>query len=104
MPSPRTQLTADKELLSTAVPLAVAFCKHLGPLYLPQPSSEAQGPTPAEASATYGERGTIITPSTSERFRKLLAAYYEALGKRAVKDHTVRNSLVDVEAPSDDSR
>jgi regulator of nonsense transcripts 2 len=82
-----TQLTADKDLLPTSVPLAVAFSKHLALLYLPQVSADAQDPTPAEA--VNGERDAI-SASVKDKCRKLLVAYYEALGKRAVKDHLVR--------------
>ena len=91
------QLTADKELLITSVPLAVAFTKYLGPAFLPTanasagPDNSPAGPTPAEAEALKPREGDddLVPIATKDKFRKLLVAYYDALSRRAIKDHTV---------------
>lgn len=86
------QLTADKELLVISIPLAVAFTKHLGTTFLPAPSTPSEGeqPTPAEAAAAPAPNSEpTVSSATKAKFKKLLAAYYEALSRRAVKDHTV---------------
>lgn len=72
----------------------MAFTKHLGQTFLPspgEPDGEEAGPTPAEA--TSGDNATVpvesVSASEKDKFKKLLTAYYEALSRRAVKDHTV---------------
>lgn len=72
----------------------MAFTKHLGPIFLPTASdaeASATGPTPAEAAEPSSEQTDVSDISLQERekFKKLLTAYYEALSRRAVKDHTV---------------
>lgn len=86
-----TQLTADKELLAISIPLAVAFTKHLGQVFLPNPTDDetAAGPTPAEATEGKDAIASTITSQEKDKFKKLLTAYYDALSRRAVKDHTV---------------
>ena len=88
------QLTADKELLAISIPLAVAFTKHLGQIFLPglgDLEASANGPTPAEAADDNPdvEKEVVLSPQEKDKFKKLLTAYYEALARRAVKDHTV---------------
>lgn len=89
------QLTADKELLAISIPLAVAFTKHLGQTFLPGQSetedAAAAGPTPAEASNGGNDASSdaLLSIQEKDKFKKLLMAYYEALSRRAIKDHTV---------------
>lgn len=104
------QLTSDKEALPLVAPLAIAFAKHLGTLYLPPPPSSASAGAPTSDSnpestdefptlAAAGERGTPEEPSVvalvpreiKDKFRKLLVAYFDALGKREQKLHLVRS-------------
>ncbi|KAK9898934.1 ARM repeat-containing protein [Cystobasidium minutum MCA 4210] len=86
----RDLLTADKELLAISIPLAVAFTKHLGQAFLPPPSAapDAAGPTPAESSDDVNTTAASVPIAEKDKFRKLLMAYYDALSRRAVKDHT----------------
>jgi regulator of nonsense transcripts 2 len=105
----RKQLTSDKEALPLVAPLAIAFAKHLGPLYLPPPPASSSGAAtanpestdefPALAAAAAGEGGAseessavapLVPREIKDKFRKLLVAYFEALGKREQKLHLVR--------------
>lgn len=85
------QLTADKELLAISIPLAVAFTKHLGQVFLPNATDDgiAEGPTLAEATEGKDTIASAVTSQEKDKFKKLLTAYYDALSRRAVKDHTV---------------
>lgn len=90
------KLTAGKDSLAVAAPLAIAFAKHLGPIYLP-PVSAATGTAsdahdfPTLAQAAEGEaEDAIVTRETKDKFRKLLLAYLDALGRREAKEHIVR--------------
>ena len=87
------KLTADKDSLALAAPLGIAFAKHLGHLYLPPlasaTSSDPDFPTLAEATEPESE-DTIVTREVRDKFRKLLVAYLDALGRREGKDHIVR--------------
>ncbi|GAA5985262.1 hypothetical protein JCM10908_002591 [Rhodotorula pacifica] len=95
----RDLLTSDKEALPLVAPLAIAFAKHLGPLYLPPAPSSSSDPaqdsavdfpaldgvnTPAEEG---GGGGELVPREIKDKFRKLLVAYFEALGKREQKLH-----------------
>lgn len=90
------QLTADKDLLVASIPLATAFTKNLGSTFLPAASlTEESQPTPAETAALESaEAGKLVSMATKDKFRKLLGAYYEALSRRAVRDHTVSRAKV----------
>ena len=82
-------MTADKDLLVVSIPLATAFTKNMGANFLPPAtSSESQQPTPAEGTADANE-AELVSLATKEKFRKLLVAYYEALSRRAIREHTV---------------
>ncbi|KAG0661052.1 hypothetical protein C6P46_004159 [Rhodotorula mucilaginosa] len=102
----RDLLTSDKEALPLVAPLAIAFAKHLGPLYLPPPPASSSGAAtanpestdefPALAAAAAGEGGAseessavapLVPREIKDKFRKLLVAYFEALGKREQKLH-----------------
>ena len=91
------QLTADKEALALAAPLGIAFAKHLGHLYLPLLSPAADTSThdfPTLAQASEGEpEDAIVTREVKDKFRKLLLAYLDALGRREGRDHVVRPLL-----------
>lgn len=92
------QLTSDKEALPLVAPLAIAFAKHLGPLYLP-PASPDSDSTDSVAN-DFPELGAggdqpesdeaIVPRDVKDKFRKLLVAYFEALGKREQKLHLAR--------------
>lgn len=92
-----SQLTSDKDLLALSIPLAVSFVKYLGSFFLPVVSLSAEGkpstdPTPAESMETglhAQNDGSIVGASQKEKFKKLLTAYYDALSRRSVRDHTV---------------
>ncbi|POY76480.1 hypothetical protein BMF94_0681 [Rhodotorula taiwanensis] len=94
----RDLLTSDKEALPLVAPLAIAFAKHLGPLYLP-PASPDSGSTDSVAN-DFPELGAggdqpesdeaIVPRDVKDKFRKLLVAYFEALGKREQKLHLAR--------------
>lgn len=85
------QLTADKELLIASIPLAVGFTKHLGGIFMPSSSQEsAAKPTPAQAASVPSDSvDQSVSITQKEKFRKLLTAYYDALSRRAVREHTV---------------
>ncbi|GAA98251.1 uncharacterized protein L969DRAFT_342336 [Mixia osmundae IAM 14324] len=70
----RDLLTADKDALVASIPLAVSFAKHLSPLYL--------------STAPEEDAGSVVQPAEKAKFRQLLSAYYDALSKRSVKEHT----------------
>ncbi|GAA6010941.1 hypothetical protein JCM10207_004002 [Rhodosporidiobolus poonsookiae] len=88
-------LTSDKEALATVAPLAIAFAKHLGALYLPpadSPSSaDAAAPSthdfPSLSSATSETDDALVPRDQRDKFRKLLVAYFDALGKREQRLH-----------------
>lgn len=110
-PARLEQLTSDKEALPLVAPLAIAFAKHLGPLYLPPPPSSSSSsaanpestdefPTLATAAGGGGESpeessavAPLVPREIKDKFRKLLVAYFEALGKREQKLHLVRAPL-----------
>lgn len=89
------QLTADKEALALPAPLGIAFAKHLGHLYLPPPppATGAIDDThefPTLEQAIEGEPDdAIVTREVKDKFRKLLLAYLDALGKQESKQHVV---------------
>lgn len=88
------QLTADKDLIVISIPLAVAFTKHLGTTFLPPANvSASDGLTPAEAQDVDVAVDTVSI-AQQDKFRKLLSAYYDALCRRAIKDHTVCDQLI----------
>ncbi|GAA6063250.1 hypothetical protein JCM10212_003613 [Sporobolomyces blumeae] len=84
-------LTSDKEALALVAPLAIAFAKHLGSAYLPPlDSSEGESGTathdfPALREGSDGDE--IVARETKDKFRKLLVAYFEVLGKKEQKLH-----------------
>lgn len=80
--------------MAISIPLAIAFTKHLGQIFLPgtgDAEASANGSTPAGTVDDNLEVEKEVAPSPQEKdkFKKLLTAYYEALARRAVKDHTV---------------
>ncbi|GAA5864331.1 hypothetical protein JCM3774_002754 [Rhodotorula dairenensis] len=108
----RDLLTSDKEALPLVAPLAIAFAKHLGPLYLPPPTPAAStsgAPAPAKGGSSLpggsggdfpalgGDEGgassaaagadSLVPREMKDKFRKLLVAYFDALGKREQKLH-----------------
>lgn len=106
------QLIADKESLALAAPLGIAFAKHLGHLYLPplaastSPEGDDDGSTTAAAPVTTEhdfpslpdsnnpnatEEEALIPREVKDKFRKLLVAYLDALGRREGKNHVVRS-------------
>lgn len=90
----RTQLTADKDLLVPSIPLATSFIKNLGPTFLPTtPSNREHEPTPAGQLDTERIEESLVNANVQDKFRKLLTAYYDALSRRAVREHTVRCPL-----------
>ncbi|GAA5821683.1 hypothetical protein JCM11251_000968 [Rhodosporidiobolus azoricus] len=88
----RDLLTSDKEALAVVAPLAIAFSKHLGSIYLPSVESASTDtsshdfPTLAESSLHDADDG-FIPRDMKDKFRKLLVAYFEALGKREQRLH-----------------
>lgn len=75
----------------TSIPLAVAFTKHLGHIFLPsKDQNREQQPTPSESTDWSESCDVRILTTVREKFRKLLDAFYEALSRRAIKEHTVR--------------
>ncbi|GAA6033062.1 hypothetical protein JCM8097_000126 [Rhodosporidiobolus ruineniae] len=83
-------LTSDKENFALVAPLAIAFAKHLGALYLPpvDASSATDGDFPTLAEAFQQDAGDVlVSREIKDKFRKLLVAYFEALGKREQKLH-----------------
>ncbi|BGP57439.1 hypothetical protein JCM8202_001997 [Rhodotorula sphaerocarpa] len=99
----RDLLTSDKDALAPVAPLAIAFAKHLGSLYLPSTSEGSAATTEHGQGATSGEDfpslatnkadgepetdEAIVPREIKDKFRKLLVAYFEALGKREQKLH-----------------
>lgn len=95
--------------MAPVAPLAIAFAKHLGSLYLPSTSEGSAATTEHGQGATSGhdfpslatnkadgepETDEAIVPrEIKDKFRKLLVAYFEALGKREQKLHLVRRDL-----------
>ncbi|GAA6002946.1 uncharacterized protein JCM10292_000260 [Rhodotorula paludigena] len=88
-------LTSDKEALALVAPLAIAFAKHLGSVYLPPAELAAPAASDTtEASSTHdlptlaaAEPDDLVPREMKDKFRKLLVAYFEALGKREQKLH-----------------
>ncbi|GAA5853891.1 hypothetical protein JCM8547_007487, partial [Rhodosporidiobolus lusitaniae] len=89
-------LTSDKDSLALVAPLAIAFAKHLGSIYLPPVPFTSSDPSaatdshdfPSLAESAQGEADDIlVSREMKEKFRKLLVAYFEALGKREQKLH-----------------
>jgi regulator of nonsense transcripts 2 len=99
-----SQLTADKESLALAAPLGIAFAKHLGHLYLPavaaSTTSEERSTTdahdfPTLAEAAEGDpENALVSREVKDKFRKLLIAYLDALGRREGKHHVVRYVVI----------
>lgn len=88
-------MTSDREALALVAPLAIAFAKHLGSVYLPpvdlkndSTSNEADFPS-LQADAGQGEGDEIVSREMKEKFRKLMVAYFEVLGKKEQKLHLV---------------
>ncbi|SCZ95077.1 BZ3500_MvSof-1268-A1-R1_Chr11-3g03587 [Microbotryum saponariae] len=92
-------LTSDKEQLSLVAPLAIAFAKHLGPLYLPPlPTTADEGAASAllvnahefpalSSSKDDTESSSLVPREMMDKFRKLLVAYLDALGRKEVRNH-----------------
>ncbi|KAM0751324.1 ARM repeat-containing protein [Meredithblackwellia eburnea MCA 4105] len=92
-------LTADKGSLSLVAPLAIAFSKYLGNIFLPPvaaainggapPQSDSNFPTLAESNLpdSAKDEDTIVSKEVKDKFRKLLVAYLEALGRKEGKEH-----------------
>ncbi|KAH8924908.1 ARM repeat-containing protein [Atractiella rhizophila] len=77
-------LTADKEALLLSIPVATAFAKQLGNLFLP--SSADNPPLVDDADNSLGDEDIIPVPM-KEKFKKLFTQYYDALSRRAVKEN-----------------
>ncbi|KPV73840.1 uncharacterized protein RHOBADRAFT_54435 [Rhodotorula graminis WP1] len=86
-------LTSDKEALALVAPLAIAFAKHLGPIYLPPVDPPAATGDSAEPSShDFPAMGAdvddgLVPREMKDKFRKLLVAYFDALGKREQRLH-----------------
>ncbi|SGZ02313.1 BQ5605_C033g11201 [Microbotryum silenes-dioicae] len=88
-------LTSDKEQLSLVAPLAIAFAKHLGPLYLPPLATTADETAVVNAhefpalsnSKDDAENSYLVPREMMDKFRKLLVAYLDALGRKEVRNH-----------------
>jgi len=97
------QLTSDKDFLAVVAPLAIAFAKHLGSIYLPSSSSSSSAdssepsahdfPSLAESAQPEAE-DVLVSREQKDKFRKLLVAYFEALGKREQRLHLVRRPFL----------
>lgn len=90
------QLTADKDSLSLASPLAIAFTKHLGHLYLPDisPSSSTDSELAPPATSDFPSLSSSSSPFTdlvplavADKFLRLLQAYLTALGRSCTARH-----------------
>ncbi|BGP26942.1 regulatorof nonsense transcripts 2 [Rhodotorula toruloides] len=88
-------LTSDKEALALVAPLAIAFAKHLGSIFLP-PADTSSSTTESEPSThdlptltevLQTEDDAIVSREVKDKFRKLLVAFFDALGKREQKLH-----------------
>ena len=86
----RELLTSDKDALALVAPLAIAFAKNLGAVYLPP--GTADGESAKEQDGDGLDLG--VAKETKAKFRKLLVAYFEAFTKRAGKEHIVRDCLM----------
>lgn len=97
----QSQLTADKEALALAASLGIAFAKHLGSLFLPPiPQTTADTADAAVADShdfpalasdvEEATDATLVPREMKDKFRKLLVAYLEALGRREAKLHLAR--------------
>ncbi|GAA5918328.1 hypothetical protein JCM6882_008215 [Rhodosporidiobolus microsporus] len=84
-------LTSDKEALAVVAPLAIAFAKHLGTIFLPpieNATAESLHEFPTLGEASQGDADDALVPrEMKDKFRKLLVAYFEALGKREQRLH-----------------
>ncbi|EGG03325.1 uncharacterized protein MELLADRAFT_90304 [Melampsora larici-populina 98AG31] len=80
-------LTADKEALVIPLPLAVSFSKQFTTLYFPSTAPFATTPAEASEARKVEFDEDIIANSVKEKFGKLFRQYFDALGRKAVKDH-----------------
>lgn len=87
----RIQLTADKESLGLAAPLAIAFVKHLGHLYLPADPATHDFPSLDEGESPM--EAEVVSREVKDKFRKLLVAFVEALCRKEGRDHIVGDTL-----------
>jgi regulator of nonsense transcripts 2 len=89
----RLQLTAVKEDLVLVAPLGIAFAKHLGQVFLPSAGgaldAEEQDFPALSAECEEVTDVTLVTREMKDKFRKLLGAYLDALGRREAKAHLV---------------
>lgn len=90
-------MTSDKNGLALAAPLGIAFAKHLGHLYLPHVVADRTEsddfPTLTQANEVEGE-DVIVGREVKDKFRKLLVAYLDALGRQEGKNHVVSSLVV----------
>ncbi|GAA5841601.1 hypothetical protein JCM3766R1_006786 [Sporobolomyces carnicolor] len=85
-------LTSDREALAPVAPLAIAFAKHLGSVYLPHVEHEVEGTTnesdfPSLQADSSQSEGELVSREMKDKFRKLMVAYFEVLGKKEQKLH-----------------
>ncbi|GAA6012801.1 hypothetical protein JCM11491_002566 [Sporobolomyces phaffii] len=85
-------LTSDRDALALVAPLAIAFAKHLGSIYLPPIEHTNEGAShvqdfPSLDQASQPEGDEIVSREMKEKFRKLMVAYFEVLGKKEQKLH-----------------
>ncbi|GAA5999470.1 hypothetical protein JCM5350_005782 [Sporobolomyces pararoseus] len=86
-------LTSDREALALVAPLAIAFAKHLGSVYLPPidnkdgTATNAQDFPALQTASESSEVDEIVSRDMKEKFRKLMVAYFEVLGKKEQKLH-----------------
>ncbi|GAA5822482.1 hypothetical protein JCM5353_000523 [Sporobolomyces roseus] len=85
-------LTSNREALAQVAPLAIAFAKHLGSVYLPPVDQSTENGTdkhefPELQSSQQAESDDIVSRETKEKFQKLLFAYFDVLGKKEQKLH-----------------
>jgi regulator of nonsense transcripts 2 len=74
--------------LALSAPLAIAFVKHLGDVYLPLQLDTSQFPSLEQVAAIPSE-DEIIGRDMKEKFRKLCVAFVEALTRKEGKEHVV---------------
>ncbi|KAK4055012.1 mRNA decay protein [Microbotryomycetes sp. JL221] len=86
-------LTADKDQLALVAPLAIGFAKHLGSFYLPPTSTQSSTISDKhefpelDAPSSPSSDDEIVSKDTKDKFRKLLTAYYDALGRKEGKNN-----------------
>ncbi|GAA5823590.1 hypothetical protein JCM3770_003517 [Rhodotorula araucariae] len=83
-------LTSDKDALALVAPLAIAFAKHLGSVYLPtvEATADSGRPSAHDFPDLDAESDNALIPrEMKDKFRKLLVAYLDALGKREQRLH-----------------